>query len=134
MLNNIVYSLRDKDMVTMIMYGIPNCNSVKKARVWLEHHNVEYTFHDYKKLGISSEKIEAWLGQIPLDRLLNKAGMTYRNLNSIEKESASEKSGAIAIMIEKPSVIKRPLIEDESGKVMCLGFSDELYEDLFNGK
>lgn len=111
----------------MVMYGIPNCNTIKKARVWLTNHNIQYDFHDYRKDGITKEKIQIWLTQVTIDQLINKSGMTYRNLSAQEKNSLAKVENAITTMIAKPSIIKRPLLEDDQGKIINIGFSEEKY-------
>lgn len=110
----------------MIVYGIKNCNTVKKGLSWLRENGLEYDFHDYKKAGISSEKLESWADQVGWESLLNRKGMTWRKMNDEEKEIASTREGAIKIMQEKTSVIKRPLVELD-GKVLTLGFDEEEY-------
>ncbi|MCO6462210.1 MAG: ArsC family reductase [Saprospiraceae bacterium] len=112
-------------MITM--YGIPNCDTVKKSRNWLKQQGIEYSFHDYKKYGISRQKLTGWLKQIPLETLLNKKGMTFRNLNDAEKAKTGDIDGAIDIMVSQPSIIKRPLLEDEKGRVILIGFDEEKY-------
>lgn len=94
----------------MIIYGIPNCNSVKKTRAWLETHNIDYQFHDFKKLGVDAATIQSWLKTIPLDVLINKKGTTWRGLSDSEKALADSPETAIELMISKPSVIKRPVV------------------------
>jgi arsenate reductase len=112
-----------------ILYGIPNCDTVKKARVWLAEHGVTYQFHDYKKQGIDRKKIENWLTQKPWEELVNRAGTTWREVPNAEKPTNAEQ--AIALMIEKPSVIRRPLIEAEN-QIVALGFKPEIYENVFS--
>ncbi len=93
-----------------IIYGIPNCNSVKKTRVWLEDHDIDYQFHDFKKSGIDAATIQSWLKTIPLDVLINKKGTTWRGLTDSEKALADSPETAVELMISKPSVIKRPVV------------------------
>jgi len=113
------------------VYGIPNCNTVKKARTWLEENNISYTFHDYKKKGITAEKISSWLLHYPWEKLVNKAGTTWKQLLDEEKATVTDGKSATDLMIVKNSVIKRPLIEDETGKVVALGFLEEEYKRIF---
>ena len=115
---------------TIVMHGIPNCDTVKKARVWLESHGVEFTFHDYKKAGIDAATLRGWLAQVPLDTLLNRRGTTWRALPDELKASAVEPVGAIALMIDKPSVIKRPVLIVD-GQVKAVGFVADDYATLF---
>lgn len=114
----------------LTLYGIPNCNTVKKARTWLEEHQVAYEFHDYKKAGITEMKIKTWLTQQPWEKLVNRAGMTYRKLTDDEKAAVQDDAGATALMLEKTSVIKRPIVE-QNGKIVALGFNEETYQELF---
>ena len=114
-----------------IVYGIPNCNTVKKARTWLEEKGISYTFHDYKKKGITAEEISNWLLYYPWEKLVNKTGTTWKQLPDEEKATVTDEKSATALMIVKNSVIKRPLIEDETGKVVALGFSEDVYETTF---
>ena len=117
-------------VATTVVYGIPNCDTVKKARVWLEAHGVPFEFHDFKKAGVSDALIQDWLKDVPLDQLINKRGTTWRGLSDVHKAEADTKSGAIALMIHKPSIIKRPVVV-VNGRVKTLGFSAEQYETLF---
>ena len=111
------------------VYGIPNCDTVKKAITWLKDHNVAYEFHDYKKLGISEAKLEEWLTQVPYDKLVNRAGTTFKKLTEEEKARITDNASAIALMLEKTSVIKRPIVE--SDKILAVGFKEDEYEVIF---
>lgn len=115
---------------TTVVYGIPNCDSVKKARVWLEEHGVPFEFHDFKKAGVNEKLVQDWLKDVPLDQLINKRGTTWRGLSDVHKAEADSTAGAIALMIHKPSIIKRPVVV-VNGRVKTLGFSAEQYETLF---
>ncbi len=111
----------------MIVYGIKNCNTVKSAIDWLNKNKIEFEFHDYKKSGITEVKLDAWCKQVGWESLVNKRGTTWRQLDeAVQKKVINEKT-AIALMMEKTSVIKRPLIEDE-GKVLLLGFDETVYK------
>ena len=110
------------------LYAIPNCDTVKKARTWLADHGITYQFHDYKKQGIDRPTIEHWLTQKSWEELVNRAGMTWKKLPDSEKPIDAE--GAIALMLEKPSVIRRPLIES-NGQVVALGFKAGEYDTTF---
>lgn len=114
----------------LTLYGIPNCNTVKKARTWLEENSVEYSFHNYKKLGIEEIKIENWMIQQPWEKLVNRAGMTYRKLSDEEKAAINDNASATKLMMEKTSVIKRPIVEKD-GNIVALGFKEEEYQKLF---
>jgi Spx/MgsR family transcriptional regulator len=104
---------------------------VKKARTWLEENNVEYEFHNYKKDGISKEKIENWMTQQPWEKLVNRAGMTYRKLSDEEKAAIIDNESATELMMEKTSVIKRPIVEKE-GEIIASGFKEDEYQEFFN--
>lgn len=110
------------------LYAIPNCDTVKKARLWLAEHQISYQFHDYKKQGIDRATLDRWLTQRPWEELVNRAGATWKQLPDGDKPTNAE--GAIALMMAKPSVIRRPLIEQD-GKVVALGFKVEEYERVF---
>ena len=109
------------------IYGIKNCDTMKKAFDWLAENNVPYEFHDYKKMGISEDKIQEWLTQKPWDVLINRAGTTWRKLS--EEEKSIDERGAIKLMMEKPSMIKRPIIEND--KIVVMGFNSDTYEQIF---
>jgi arsenate reductase len=113
------------------VYGIKNCDTMKKARAWLEAHKVAYDFHDYKAAGIAKSRLEAWVKEQGWETLLNRAGQTFRKLPDKEKENITEKK-AIALMIAQPSMIKRPVVE--TGSQLVVGFKPELYEKAFAGK
>ncbi|WP_179405252.1 ArsC family reductase [Burkholderia guangdongensis] len=114
----------------VVVYGIPNCDTVKKARVWLDEHGVEFEFHDFKKAGVSAPLIEDWLKDVTLDALLNRRGTTWRGLPDDMKAAAETQAGAIALMSHKPSVIKRPVLV-VNGRVKSLGFAADQYAALF---
>ena len=109
----------------MKVYGIPNCNTVKKAIDWLKGTEHEFEFHDYKKKGITPEKLKQWTKEVGWEKLVNKKGTTWRSLSEDQQEKITNEEAAIELMIEKPSVIKRPVIED--GKKLLVGFDEEDY-------
>ena len=111
------------------LYGIPNCDTMKKARTWLADNGVEYEFHDYKKLGIEKKKLVEWIKAVGWETLLNRRGMMWRKVPDDVKASIDEKS-AIKLMLETPSIIKRPVLE-ANGKI-TVGFKLETYEELFS--
>lgn len=113
----------------MKLYGIPNCGTVKKARAWLDEHGVAYEFHDYKKLGVDRAMLESWLSQMPWEKLVNRAGMTWRGLSDAEKAAVTDNATAIALMISKPSVIRRPVVA-EGARILAIGFDSERYAAL----
>ncbi len=114
--------------MTITLYGIPNCDTVKKARVWLSDHGVEYTFHDYKKAGIDAATLQGWCAQTGWEVLLNKAGTTFKKLADGDKAGIDE-GKAIALMMANPSIIKRPVVE--GGASLVVGFKPEIYEKAF---
>ena len=117
-------------MLNMKLYGIPNCNTVKKARDWLDSHGIAYDFHDFKKQGLDAKTAENWLTQYPWEKLVNHAGMTWRNLSDAEKSAVTDNTSAINLMLNKTSVIKRPILED-GNKVLALGFDETTYKQIF---
>jgi arsenate reductase len=106
------------------IYGIKNCNTMQQAFSWLAENKIKYEFHNYKESGIDKDTLEHWLEQIPIDKLINTKGTTYRGLLDVERASISDKSKAKALMMSKPSMIKRPVWEFGKGKLL-LGFNEE---------
>lgn len=104
--------------MTIHLYGIPNCDTVKKARVWLDNHGLEYVFHDYKKEGADTVRVATWLADKGADVVLNKRGTTFRKLTDADKARAD--SDPVALMVEQPSLIKRPVVEHPGG--LLVGF------------
>ncbi len=113
----------------LTMYGIPNCDTVKKARAWLDRHGVAYDFHDYKKRGITAATLQHWCDTLGMDQLLNRRGTSWRKLDDAERAAAdaSEKR-ALQLMMANPSLIKRPLLD--TGNRLLAGFSEESYRSL----
>ncbi len=111
------------------VYGIPNCDTIKKATTWLNDHGVKYEFHNYKIEGITSEKIREWLRFMPLDKIVNKASTTYKGLSDEEKNALAESETAIPLIVAHTSLIKRPIVEKE--KIEMLGFKPAQYEEFF---
>jgi arsenate reductase (glutaredoxin) len=110
------------------IYGIKNCDTMKKARAWLEAHKVAYDFHDYKTAGIGKGKLETWIKKAGWESLLNKAGTTFRKLPDQDKEGLTE-AKAIRLMLAQPSMIKRPVLEQ--GAKFLVGFKPEQYAATF---
>ncbi len=110
------------------IYGIKNCDTMKKARAWLDDRGVAYAFHDYKTEGIDKAALERWAGQVGWETLLNRAGTTFRALPENDREGVTEKK-AIALMAAQPSMIKRPVL-DIAGKLI-VGFKPETYAQAF---
>ena len=115
--------------MNITVYGIPNCQTVKKARDWLDAYQIKYTFHDFKKLGVSKELILLWLKSVDLHQLINRSGMTFRNLTEPQKLLSQNQDDAIALMIQNPSMIKRPVLV--TPQKIHLGFKDVDYASLF---
>ena len=113
------------------IYGIKNCDTMKKARAWLDDHGVSYEFHDYKAAGIERAKLEGWVKKAGWETLLNKAGTTFRKLPEKDKEGLTEKK-AIALMLAKPSMIKRPVLD--LGAKRIVGFKPEIYKAAFDAR
>jgi arsenate reductase (glutaredoxin) len=112
-------------MAAVTIYGIKNCDTMKKARAWLDGHGVAYDFHDYKAAGIERGRLEDWAKAVGWETLLNRAGTTFRKLPDADREGLTE-AKAIALMLEQPSMIKRPVL-DLGGKLL-VGFKPESYE------
>ena len=117
-------------MTTITLYGIPNCDTVKKARTWLAAQQLDFTFHDFKKQGLERAAVEAWLRQLPWDVLVNKKGTTWRALSDERKASITDAASALELMLENPSIIKRPVL-DKDGKY-SVAFSDAQYSAIFS--
>nr|WP_199065797.1 arsenate reductase [Chromobacterium sp. ASV5] len=107
-------------MITL--YGIPNCNTVKKARQYLSDKGLDYRFHDFKKLGVDADTLSRWIDAVTLARLINRQGTTWRALSDADKARAEDRAAAIALLMEKPSLIKRPVLEN-AGQV-SVGFAE----------
>lgn len=107
-----------------IIYGIKNCDTMKKARAWLDTHGVAYTLHDYKATGVEKDKLKQWSDKVGWETLLNRAGTTFKKLPDADKEGLSEEK-ALALMLAQPSMIKRPVLE-VAGKLL-VGFKPDVY-------
>jgi len=116
-------------MKPVTIYGIPNCDTMKKARTWLESHSIPYEFHDYKKASIDRARLEAWSKKVGWEKLLNRAGTTFRKLPDSDKKNVNEKK-AVALMLAQPSLIKRPVLDLGRGKLL-VGFKPEIYAEAF---
>ena len=114
--------------MTATMYGIPNCDTIKRARAWLDAHGVAFDFHDYKKAGIDRARLESWVAELGWEVLLNRAGTTFRKLPEAER-SDLDAGKAIALMLAQPSMIKRPVLD--TGDRRIVGFKPEIYEAAF---
>ena len=112
-----------------VIYGIKNCDTMKKARAWLDKHGIDYAFHDYKTAGVEREKLERWAKKVGWEALLNRAGTTFRKLPDKDKDGLTEKK-VVALMLKQPSMIKRPVLELGAGKLL-VGFAPESYKAAF---
>lgn len=117
----------------MKLYGIANCSTVKKARDWLAQHDIAIEFHDFKKHGLDAETAQNWLKQDAWNKLVNRSGLTWRALPDERKQQVCDGASAAQLMLEKTSVIKRPLLE-QNGKLLHVGFDAAAYSKIFNLK
>ena len=113
--------------MTVTMFGIPNCDTVKKARVWLGQNGVDHIFHDYRKAGIDRARLEGWVAEHGWETILNRAGTTFRALPDADK-AGLDADRAVALMLAQPSMIKRPVLD--LGDRTLVGFKPELYAAL----
>lgn len=116
--------------MAITLYGIPNCDTVKKARIWLADQEIAFTFHNFKKDGVTPELINTWLLDIAWDTLVNRKGTIWRTLSEQRRAGITDSVSAMPLMLEFPSVIKRPVLF--TGKNTYVGFSDALYQQIFN--
>ena len=110
------------------LFGIPNCDTVKKARNWLTEHGIDYQFHDFKKQGVPAERLPQWMAAVGWEKLLNRQGTSWRKLDEATKAGAVDESSAAAVMQEHASTIKRPVVEWADGQV-TVGFKPEDWQD-----
>ncbi|MDR6784220.1 arsenate reductase [Pedobacter africanus] len=113
----------------MIVYGIPNCNTVKKARTWLEENGFNAEFHDFKKKGITAEKLNEWCNIFGWEQVLNKKGTTWRGLSADVQQKATDQKGAVEVLLQYTSAIKRPVIEVD-GKPVLISFNEAQYAEV----
>ena len=113
-------------MITL--YGIANCDTMKKARAWLDGHGIAYGFHDYKKAGIDETLVRAWVAELGWEALVNRRGTTWRRLPEPEREGIDAES-AVRLMVANPSLIRRPVLD--TGESRHVGFTEDLYRELF---
>jgi arsenate reductase len=117
--------------MSVVIYGIKNCDTMKKARAWLDKAGVAYDFHDYKTAGVERPRLEGWAKKASWETLLNRAGTTFRKLPEGDKEGLTE-AKAIALMVANPSMIKRPVLE--AGGRLLVGFKPDQYEALLGNR
>jgi arsenate reductase len=119
------------------LFGIPNCDTVKKARTWLEQQAIRFEFHNFKKDGLTQAQVEVWLQKIELDTLINRKGTTWRALSDVQKSRANDRDHAIALILENPSLVKRPVLQIHGGEAqhpvlhVGVGFNDHQYQTIF---
>jgi len=112
------------------LYGIPNCDTVTKARTWLEKNGIDYIFHDFKKAGLTADLVCDWLKRVDWEILVNRKGTTWRAMSDQQKIAVADAKSATELMLESPSVIKRPVLSHKGST--HVGFSDALYQQIFN--
>jgi arsenate reductase len=110
------------------LYGIANCDTIKKAKVWLQDHQIDFEFHDYRKQGLDADLLQTWVSDIGWEALLNRRGTTWRQLAPEVKDNIDSNS-AIEVMLANPAIIKRPLLVTNNQRY--LGFSDDQYSQIF---
>jgi arsenate reductase len=114
--------------VAVTMFGIPNCDTIKRARTWLDAHGIAFDFHDYKKAGVDADALRGWVDELGWEVLLNRAGTTFRALPDADKQGI-DAAKAVALMRANPSMIKRPVLD--LGDRRIVGFKPEIYEKAF---
>ncbi|MDG1694101.1 MAG: ArsC family reductase [Porticoccaceae bacterium] len=113
----------------MILYGISNCDTVKKAKNWLETHNIDYSFHDFRKQGLETETINDWLKTVAWDKILNKRSTSWRNLEPEAQQSVNSEN-IVALLVKNPTLIKRPVLVVND--TITIGFNSDIYQGIFN--
>lgn len=111
----------------LTLYGIKNCDTVKKARRWLESHNVDYQFHDFREDGVDKKQLSSWVQTLGWEKLVNKRSTTWRNLSEKEKNISSD-TEAVSLLLDNPTLVKRPVTEDKN--ILLVGFKEEEYKKL----
>ena len=124
----------EKVSLAVTLYGIPNCDTIKKAKTWLEHQHIEFTFHDFKKNGLDKKTIQAWLEHLAINEIINRKGTTWRALSTEQQAKADSLNSAIGLLIDFPSLVKRPVLQIQTshGIDMAIGFKDTQYQSLFH--
>lgn len=123
--------------INIRLFGIPNCDTVKKARTWLEQQAIPFEFHNFKKDGLTQAQVETWLQKIELGTLINRKGTTWRALSDEQKSRANDRAGAIALILENPSLVKRPVLQINGSEALHpdlhvgVGFNDQQYQTIF---
>lgn len=117
--------------MSITLYGIPNCDTIKKARTWLDGRSVSYRFHDYRKEGVDEGRLKAWVEELGWETVLNRAGTTFRALPDADKADL-DAAKAVKLMLAQPAMIKRPILD--LGDRRIAGFKPAIYEDVFAGR
>jgi len=112
--------------MTTILYGIPNCDTVKRARAWLDEQGLDYQFHDFKKAGVPAAELARWQRELGWEKVLNRAGTSWRKLDEASKAAVVDAASAAALIQSQPSLVKRPVVQWADGR-LSLGFSPELF-------
>lgn len=112
----------------LTIYGIPNCDTIKKTQTWLKNNGVEFRFHNYRTEGISAEKLKSWFAQAPIEKIVNKASTSWKALPDQVKTETITEQGFVELLTANPTIIKRPVVEDDNGKVLAVGFSEKEFE------
>jgi Spx/MgsR family transcriptional regulator len=113
----------------MIIYGISNCDTVKKAKNWLDSHNIDYNFHDFRKDGINKDIINGWLNTVAWDKILNKRSTSWRNLDASTQQAVNA-TNVVDLLLENPTLIKRPVMDVND--IITVGFNSDTYQGIFN--
>lgn len=113
----------------MKLYGIPNCNTVKKAQDWLKGKNIDFEFHDFKKKGITAEKLTEWFTAFGWEKVINKNGLTFKKLSKEQQEAINSPETVLSYLMQNTSAIKRPIVE-KNGKAILLGFNEEAFQEV----
>lgn len=113
----------------MIIYGISNCDTVKKAKNWLDSHNIDYKFHDFRKDGINRDIINGWLNTVAWDKILNKRSTSWRNLDASTQQAVNA-TNVVDLLVENPTLIKRPVMDVND--IITVGFNSDTYQGIFN--
>jgi arsenate reductase (glutaredoxin) len=118
-------------MSSFILYGIPNCDTVKKSRQWFSDHGHDVQFHDFKKQGVPADRLDAWIAALGWEALVNKKGTTWRKLDAAVQAAVVDAASAKALMLREASVIKRPVVElAQDSRVVSVGYAPELWQEL----
>ncbi len=116
-------------MQEVVVYGIENCDQVRKARAWLRARRIEHRFHDLRRDGLDAQRLSTWLGRVPWDSLLNRRGLAWRKLDVGRRAAVTDQTSASELMLEDPLLVKRPVLQTR--EQIVVGFSDALYSGLF---